>query len=143
MNTAKPLKNLSSLPSPKRPFFYKLVVTSFLAIIIGTYLDLYFVGIGMYSFPQRLFPEIFTINIAFTLVILPLFTYLVMLIIEKLTPIKRWSFLVVTSIFIASIERLSESYGFFIHSLQWKHIYSFFGYLVYIFGMWRVYSWIK
>jgi hypothetical protein len=143
MNTAKPLKNLSSLPSPKRPFSYKLVVISFLAIIIGTYLDLYFVGIGMYSFPQRLFPEIFTINIAFTLVILPLFTYLVMLIIEKLTPIKRWSFLVVTSIFIASIERLSESYGFFIHSDQWKHIYSFFGYFVYIFGMWRVYSWIK
>lgn len=145
MNTAKPLKTSSSPPSPKKRFSYKKnhIAIPFLAVIIGTYLDLYFVGIGMYSFPKRLFPEIFTINIAFSLFILPIFTCILMLIIKEMTSIKRWSFLVLTSIFIAIIERLSESFGFFIHSDQWKHIYSFFGYLVYMFVIWRVYNWIK
>ncbi|CAG9606357.1 hypothetical protein NEOCIP111885_00045 [Pseudoneobacillus rhizosphaerae] len=130
---------------PKKRFSYKRehIAIPLLAVIIGTYLDLYFVSIGMYSFPKRLFPEIFTINIAFTLIILPVFTYLMMIIIMKMNLVQRWSFLVLTSIVIACIERLSESYGFFIHSDQWKHIYSFFGYLFYMFGMWRCFKWIK
>jgi hypothetical protein len=114
-----------------------------LVVIIGTYLDLFFVGMGMYSFPNRLFPNVFTINIAFTLFVLPIFTFVLLLIIKNMTPIKRWICLLLTSLMIASMERLAESLGYFIHSEQWKHIYSFIGYFVFMAGIWGFYRWIK
>ncbi|WP_281177274.1 CBO0543 family protein [Peribacillus loiseleuriae] len=43
-----------------------------LASLLGTYLDLYFIGKGFYSFPIRPMSTVFSINIAFTLIGLPL-----------------------------------------------------------------------
>lgn len=139
----KPLKNLNSQPLPKKQSFFKnqLVTIYLLACVIGTYLDLYFVGKGFYSFPSRLFPDTFNINIVFTLGILPLFTFLLILAMKKMSPFTRWSFILVTSIIIAFIEVISERFGVFIHTEQWKHYYSLIGYFIYIVFMWNFYKW--
>lgn len=54
-----------------------------LGSLLGTYLDLYFVGKGLYEFPTRPLSPIFSINIAFTLIALPLFTMVFLLICSK------------------------------------------------------------
>lgn len=141
----KHLKNSNSPTSPKKQFFYKSEIMSilFLASLIGTYLDLYFVGKGMYTFPKRLLSEVFTINLPFTLFILPLFTFITILIIRDLSWVKRWGILILISLIFPVFERLSESYGYFSHTEQWKHYYSFFGYLLYMGVMWGFYKWVR
>ncbi|WP_304625746.1 CBO0543 family protein [Sporosarcina sp. JAI121] len=75
VNIVKHLKN-SRLPlSRKRRFSrnaFLYLPSVLLASLLGTYLDLYFVGKRLYEFPVRPFAEIFSINIAFTLIVLPL-----------------------------------------------------------------------
>lgn len=140
----RPLKNSSSLPSPKKQFFYKNELSILLlASLMGTYLDLYFVGKGFYVFPQRLLPDIFTINIVFTLFILPTFTYILISFVKKRTWLIRWYIFIITSFIIACIEKISESYGLFSHSENWKHFYSFFGYFAYLAVIWNFYKWIR
>jgi hypothetical protein len=107
---------------------------------MGTYLDLYFVGKGMYSFPKRVLPDIFSINIIFTIGILPVFTVAFLSAIKNITFFKRWSLVLMISLMIACIERVSENYGFFVHTEQWKHTYSFIGYFAYMIVMWRFYQ---
>lgn len=141
----KPLNNLNLPPLQKKPFSSKgvLIASYLLASLIGTYLDLYFVGKGLYTFPRRLFPDIFTINIGFTLIVLPLFTVILLFIMNKITSLKRWSLVFIICLMVASIEKLSESYGFFVHSEDWSHWYSLVGYFVFLFVMWRFFQWIK
>ncbi|WP_338112629.1 CBO0543 family protein [Paenibacillus dendritiformis] len=55
--------------------------------MLGTYLDLYFVGKGLYHFPHRLLPEIFSIHIVFTLIGLPILT---MVFLYSLSQVNRW-----------------------------------------------------
>ncbi|MFD2445566.1 CBO0543 family protein [Bacillus sp. CGMCC 1.16607] len=144
MNIVKPLKDLNWQLSPKKLFFCKKDISILLlASLIGTYLDLYFVGKGYYSFPYRLFPTIFSINIAFTLVILPIFTYLLILFVKKMDGLKGLGVLILVSLIIACMEKFSEEVGFFIHHEQWKHLYSFFGYFLYLVVMWGFYRWVN
>ena len=56
---------------------------------MGTYLDLYFTGKGLYSFPIRPLSSIFSINIAFTLVGLPLLTSIYLYFSNKINPGKK------------------------------------------------------
>jgi hypothetical protein len=140
----RPLKNLSLPPSQKKQFFYKNeLAILLLASLIGTYLDLYFVGKGYYQFPQRLLPDIFPINIVFTLFILPAFTSFLISIVKNRTWLIRWSIFIITSFIIACIEKLSESYGLFSHSDNWRHYYSLIGYFLYMAFIWNFYKWIR
>jgi hypothetical protein len=141
----KPLNNLNlpSLQKKQSSSKSDIIAIYLLASLIGTYLDLYFVGKGLYSFPRRLFPDIFTINIGFTLIVLPLFTFILLFIMNIITSLKRWGLVFTICLMIASIEKLSESYGFFVHSEDWRHWYSFVGYFVFLFVMWRFFQWIK
>ena len=64
MNTVKHLKDLNLQPLQKKSFpslIKEFGPTVFLAILLGTYLDLYFVGKKMYMFPMRPFPEVFSL----------------------------------------------------------------------------------
>ncbi|WP_420849692.1 CBO0543 family protein [Peribacillus tepidiphilus] len=132
-------------PSPKKQYSIKIKAfstfypTLLLASLIGTYLDLYFVGKNMYFFPIRPFEDIFTINIAFTLGGLPLFTLLLITFIKKMTFYRRWLFILLVSFLIANLEYQAERFGFFSHSEQWKHIYSFFGYFLFMTILWNFY----
>ncbi|MCQ6276311.1 hypothetical protein JMM81_15420 [Bacillus sp. V3B] len=114
-----------------------------LASLLGTYLDLYFVGKGLYSFPMRPFPEIFSINITFTLVGLPLLIGFFLLICHKVTLWKKVGLILVLSLFMSIIEKKAEAWGLFIHHESWKHIYSFMGYTLYLTVIYSFYSWLK
>ncbi|MGE6259735.1 CBO0543 family protein [Heyndrickxia sporothermodurans] len=146
MTIVKRLKNSNLPPIRKKPFLNsvkELIPAILLASLVGTYLDLYFIGKGYYSFPKRPFPNIFSINILFTLIGLPLlisgFLYLCNVI--KLW-LKVWV-IIILSLFMSIIEKHSEALGYFIHSHSWKHHYSFIGYTVYLALIYLFYLWYK
>ncbi|WP_306821303.1 CBO0543 family protein [Peribacillus asahii] len=149
MNIAKHLKESSSQRSPKKRFFYGtkhisvVIPTLLLASLIGTYLDLYFVGKGIYYFPKRPLPEIFPINIFFTLIGLPLFVGLYIYVCQKVNVWKKAALILLLSLFISIGEKQAETWGLFIHNDSWKHIYSFIGYALYLTFIYVFYRWVK
>lgn len=99
---------------------------------MGTYLDLYFVGKGLYQFPIRLLPGIFSINIAITLVVLPGALIVFLYCLSLVTIWGKVGIILFASLLAPILEKLAEEFGLFVHSDQWKHIYSFFGYLIFL-----------
>ena len=94
-------KNSSSLQSPKHRFSRKVILylpALLVASLVGTYLDLFLVGRRLYTFPMRPLPDVFSINIAFTLFILPVLTWIFLLIIEKMPVWGRPIFILLLSI---------------------------------------------
>lgn len=119
------------------------LVCAVLASLLGTYSDLYFVGKGMYHFPHRLLPDIFSIHIVFTLIGLPILT---MVVLYCLSQVNRWlraGLILLISLWMPILEKLAERLGMFAHSDQWMHIYSFFGYLLFFTIIWGVYFWLS
>ncbi|WP_280635570.1 CBO0543 family protein [Bacillus sp. 165] len=151
MNTAQRLKKSNLL-------FWQKTISSFekkqktnncgayaatiiFSCFIGTYLDLLFVGNEMYAFPARPFSNVFTINIAFTLCILPLFTALFLVIIKRLSALAKVVLTVFIGLGMSVSEQFAENTGWFTHSEAWHHSYSFFGYMLFMFLIWKVYQW--
>ncbi|URM34759.1 hypothetical protein LLY41_10405 [Cytobacillus firmus] len=133
MHTVKHLKGSSSQPLPKRPSGIKAYIPAMLlASLLGTYLDLYFIGKGMYAFPIRPFSDIFTINILFTLAVLPILMISLLKIMESLRGRFRWMFVLAISIAMAAAEKMAESIGIFVHAENWHHLYTFIGYCLFI-----------
>jgi hypothetical protein len=134
MNTVKRSKGLNLPPWQKKslPFLIKEYAPVFvLAILLGTSLDLYFVGKNLYMFPIRPFPEVFSFNIAFTFIGLPI---LVLVYVMKMKQVNKWGkvgIVLFLSLLMPIFERFSELFGLFEHSSEWRHMYSFYGYLVF------------
>jgi hypothetical protein len=114
-----------------------------LAALLGTYLDLYFVGKNLYEFPVRPFPEVFSINIAFTLIILPLLMGIYLYLVDKVSRRNRLIFTLFLSALVPFIERKSVQFGFFSHGDQWNHMYSFIGYFLFLLLIWQFFKWGK
>jgi hypothetical protein len=135
MNTVKHWSGsrLPHWPKKRLAFWNKDSLTcAVLAALLGTYLDLYFVGKGLYHFPHRLLPEIFSIHIVFTLIGLPILT---MVFLYCLTQVNRWGkagIILFVSLLMTILEKLAERLGVFAHSDKWMHVYSFFGYLLFL-----------
>ncbi|MEH7460388.1 CBO0543 family protein [Bacillus sp. JJ1127] len=153
MTIAKRLKKLK-LPFSQRKISFSekkkqksnhlaFVVTIILSCFIGTYLDFLFVSKQMYAFPVRPFPTIFTINIAFTLLILPSFTALFLHIAKMLSTFSRILFIILIGICASISEQITESLGLFTHSENWYHTYSLFGYMIFMFFIWKFYQWLR
>ncbi|MEH7387763.1 CBO0543 family protein [Bacillus sp. JJ1521] len=144
MNTVKLLKNSNSQPLPKKPYRFwinpGLIVTILLGTLIGTYLDLFYVGKGYYSFPMRPFPDIFSVHVGFTLVGLPLILVVFLLFCDKLNFVGKIGAVLLLASIMTSGEKLSEGFGWFLHDPEWKHIYSLFGYTIYLSLLLIVYS---
>ncbi|BAU27742.1 hypothetical protein DFP93_10211 [Aneurinibacillus soli] len=104
---------------------------------LGTYLDLILVEKQLYSFPIRPLPHIFSINIAFTLVLLPIATACFLCFAEKITKAQRMALALLLGFVMPISEQVAEKVGLFHHSSEWSHLYSFFGYIVF---MWVVYK---
>jgi hypothetical protein len=134
-------KKLSSIQSKQNVSAY--ISTALFASWIGTYLDLYFTGKQWYTFPTRPYPDIFTINIMFTLIILPILTTFFLYFMEKMKTWKKVVFIVTVSLVMMLGEKQSEAIGWFAHSDQWQHIYSFFGYLLFMIIVWKFYRWMS
>ncbi|WP_337189744.1 CBO0543 family protein [Bacillus dakarensis] len=128
MNTVKQLKKSKSQETLKKSYLIEFLPEILLATLLGTYLDLYFVGKGQYAFPMRPLPEIFSINITFTLISLPLLVYFILLLCRNFPAWKKAIVIIVSSVFMAFFEKLGEAFGFFIHEDSWKHWYSLVGY---------------
>lgn len=106
--------------------------TVFLAVLLGTSMDLYFVEKKMYMFPIRPFPEVFSFNIGFTFVVLPILVLVYLIVMKQVTKWGKFGIILFLSLLMPIFERFSELFGLFEHSPEWKHIYSFFGYLVFL-----------
>ncbi|MFJ7730111.1 CBO0543 family protein [Neobacillus sp. NPDC097160] len=132
MNTVKHLNGSSLQPWQKKQLPFSYLVSMVLASLLGTYLDLYFVGKQLYQFPMRPFPEIFSINIAFTLVGLPI---LVMIFLRCISQLNKWGkagVILFASLLMPIFEKLAEELGWFVHANGWKHLYTCFGYLLFL-----------
>ncbi|WP_368905422.1 CBO0543 family protein [Bacillus wiedmannii] len=127
----------------KKSDFLALTVTILLSSIIGTCLDAFFVAKQMYSFPVRPFSSIFSVNICFTLFVLPILTLFFIQISKPLSAVSRILFIISIGIFASIFEQVAERFGFFIHSLDWNHTYSLFGYMIFFSFIWKVYHFIQ
>lgn len=145
-NTAKRLNASNLPPSLKRRFSRKvsLYLPSLLcASLFGTYLDLYFVGKQLYSFPIRPFSEIFSVNILFTLLILPFLTGLYLYLGTNMSSGGRFLFTILLSGFVPFVEHSSVQWGFFQPGDQWNHSYSLIGYFLFLMLMGKIFKWTK
>ncbi|MBJ7929950.1 MULTISPECIES: CBO0543 family protein [Bacillus cereus group] len=127
----------------KKNNFLALAVTILLSSIIGTYLDAFFVHKHIYFFPVRPFPSIFSVNIGFTLFVLPILTIIFIQISKTLSAVSRTIFIISIGICASIFEHVAEGLGLFIHSADWNHTYSLFGYMMFLSFIWKVYNWIQ
>lgn len=143
LKSRKAQRSLSShnqnATNPYRAYISTILVSS----LIGTYLDLWLVGKGSYSFPVRPFASIFSINILFTLCILPLLTFFMIYVFNQVNRLSRLLLSVCSSLIIAFIEHYSEKFGFFAPSDRWTHLYSIIGYLIFITLLWNLFKWFS
>ncbi|WP_448162397.1 CBO0543 family protein [Bacillus mobilis] len=144
--TVKRSKKLNSPFLQRKMFSFEkknslsaLVVTILLSSMIGTCLDAFFVATQMYSFPVRPFSSIFSVNIGFTLFILPILTTIFIQISKTLSTVSRILFIISIGICASIFEQVAESFGLFIHSLDWNHTYSLFGYMIFFSFIWKAY----
>ncbi len=110
---------------------------------VGTYLDLLLVEKQFYSFPFRLFPDLFKFNVLFTLFILPLGTFLFLYAVENLRPLQRFCLMLFISLAMAVVEQLSEQMGWFAHGAKWSHFYSFLGYTIFMWMILKYHRWMN
>nr|WP_311315411.1 CBO0543 family protein [Neobacillus mesonae] len=110
----------------------KYISSALLAVILGTYLDHTLVELGLYEFPLRPFPKVYSVNIIFTLIVLPI---CIMIFVHLTSQVNKWGrkgIILFVSLLVPILEKLAEELGFFVHSDSWQHIYSFFGYLLFL-----------
>lgn len=113
-----------------------------LAALMGTYSDTVMVRLRFFAFPRRLFPELFDGNILFNLAGLPLATAIVLHWMEGMRAWRRVAIAVLLSLFMTLVERVSETLGFFVHSSDWRHVYTFIGYLIFMGIVWAFHRWL-
>jgi glucan phosphoethanolaminetransferase (alkaline phosphatase superfamily) len=101
------------------------------------------VGQRLYDFPIRPFPGIFSFNLLFTLVGLPVCILVFLRLIEKRGRLERAAIIVLFSMVMAIFEKKAEAYGMFVHSKSWSHHYTFSGYCVFLSVVQWFHTWIK
>ncbi|WP_142344662.1 CBO0543 family protein [Bacillus cereus] len=126
----------------KKNNFLALLVTVLLSSIIGTCLDAFFVHTQIYSFPVRPFSSIFSVNIGFTLFLLPILTIIFIQISKTLSAVSRTLFIILIGICASIFEQVAERLGLFVHNEHWHHTYSLFGYMIFLTFIWKVYRWL-
>ncbi|HFJ9371606.1 hypothetical protein CN445_09625 [Bacillus cereus] len=128
--------------SERKNDFLAIIITVFFSAIIGTCLDAFFVNKQIYSFPVRPFSSTFSVNIAFTLLVLPILTASFIQISKKLSTISRTLFIISIGVCASIFEQIAERLGLFVHSTDWQHSYSLFGYIIFFSLIWKFYNWM-
>ena len=110
--TAKHSKKLKS-PFSQRKMSSSEKKNEFLALVVTIFLFYYcnllrclFVHKQIYSFPARPFSSTFSVNIAFTLFVLPILTVIFIHISKKLSKVSRISFIISIGICASLLNRL-------------------------------------
>jgi hypothetical protein len=146
MSTAKHLKDSNLQPLRKRRFLFCIknyIPAILFSSLLGTYLDLLFVGKHLYFFPIRPFPSVFSINILFTLVGLPILMVIYLKLMQKWRNWARATLVVFISLGMTVIEKKVEEFGFFVHSNHWSHLYTFIGYCLFLLLVYTFHKWLK
>lgn len=110
---------------------------------LGTYLDFLMVEKKFYCFPVRLFPEFFKINIMFTLFVLPFGTAVFLFLTESMRVWMRNGIVLILAMAMSFVEQLSEKLGWFCHGTGWRHSYSFFGYMIFMWLVMKFHRWMQ
>jgi hypothetical protein len=100
------------------------------------------VGKQLYSFPHRPFHAIFSINLLFTLVGLPIWTFLCLIFMRKQTRWVKAAIIFFFSIGMAVLEKKAEEFGLFAHSQTWSHQYTFIGCCLFLISVYQFHVWI-
>ncbi|WKB36108.1 CBO0543 family protein [Terrilactibacillus sp. S3-3] len=143
MTTVKRLNGSSSPPWRKRSFQYKIkrfIPAALFASLTGTYLDLIFVGKQVFFSPPAPFSSVMTINIAFTLAVLPIMAAVFLQLMEKRHLPGKMAIILLISLLMSVLERVSESLGLFVHSESWSHMYTFFGTFLYLIAVYQFHN---
>ncbi|WP_284657052.1 CBO0543 family protein [Paenibacillus thiaminolyticus] len=135
MNRAIWNKGSSKIPIIKKKYY----IRSNFTFRIGYPL----IGKGLYHFPYRLLPEIFSIHIVFTLIGLPILTMIFLYCYSQAHRWGRVGIIICVSLLMPIFEKIAERLGMFVHSDKWMHLYSFFGYLLFFTIISGVYFWLK
>jgi len=119
------------------------LAAALLAALWSTYLDLYFVGKGLYAFPWRPFAELFPINILFTLIVLPIFMMIFLYWAAQVNGWGKAGMILFISLLMTILEKFAEQLGLFNHSKEWQHLYTFIGYLLFLTVIMGFHSWLR
>lgn len=114
-----------------------------LAAIIGTFLDHSFVKLGLYEFPFRPYPEIFSVNILFTFIAIPILVFVYLSLMQKINMAGKIGLVLFLSLLMPIFEKISEICGLFVHSVSWKHIYTFWGFIAFFFILYLFDRWVE
>ncbi len=139
------MNDSSSQPSRKKQYRFwnnPSLAAVCLASLLATYLDLFFVGKHIYRFPMRPMANIFSINIGFTLVVLPVFVFVFLRVMSQVNKWGKMGLIIFISLLMPIFEKLAEVIGWFDHSEDWEHLYTVFGYLLFLPLIYSFYSWM-
>ena len=145
MNTVKHLSDSSLQPLPKKRFRYWIksyLPALLLSSLLGTYLDLIMVGKQLYAFPIRPLPAIFSINLLFTLLGLPVLTFIFLYLVGRWRKWGRLVIIVCFSLGMVVLERRAEDFGLFVHSHSWNHLNTFIGYCLFLLTVYCFHEWV-
>ncbi|EEK77432.1 hypothetical protein bcere0009_34510 [Bacillus cereus R309803] len=75
--------------------------------------------------------------------VLPILTAAFIQISKTLSAVSRILFIISIGMCASIFEQVAERFGLFIHSLDWNHTYSLFGYMIFFSFTWKVYHFIQ
>ena len=119
----------------KRRFTFwnkKYIVPMVLATLLGTFLDIFLVCKQLYGFPIRPLPEIFSINVFYSFIGLPILVFIFLRTISQVNKWGRVGIILFVSLLMAIVEKLAEVLGLVVHSARWEHLYTFLGYMFFL-----------
>ncbi|WP_369009381.1 CBO0543 family protein [Desertibacillus haloalkaliphilus] len=114
-----------------------------LSSLVATYLDLWLVGKGFFTFPHRPFPEIFTVHIGFTLLIVPIMTVVFIYLFQRGNVVSKSALLMFVALGAALFENVSAYLGLLTLSAEWQSLYSSFGYPLFLLVMSMFHRWMQ
>lgn len=135
MNTVKPLNGSNLRRSRRKRFRFWIksyLPAILLSALLGTYLDLFMIGKGLYHFPYRPFQDIFSLNIFFTLTVLPVLMAIFLIWMSRLNIWQRGCLIILLSLVMSVCEKLAEDIGIFVHSARWSHLFTLIGYCLFL-----------
>ncbi|RFU65205.1 hypothetical protein D0466_04685 [Peribacillus glennii] len=110
---------------------------------LATYLELILTGTQLYTFQARPLTNIFSIDIRFTLIGIPVMTLFCVTALSWMNLLQRTLFLILIGLAMMLFEKISGRLGWIGYSDQWQHMYSFLGYPAFILVVFFFFTWCE
>nr|WP_279626563.1 CBO0543 family protein [Halobacillus karajensis] len=144
-------KNSNGPSLPKKSYstgngrrtFLSYLFTMISASLLVTYIEIWLITQNYYIFLTRPFPNVFPIDIRFTLLVIPAFTLFALWVMKSVSGLTRFVFIFLASVLAMVLEPVMEDIGVIAFSSKWKHIYSFFGYAAFLLLIQSIHDWVR